>query len=191
MWSVPPALPPPHEMLPGFALNFAIRSFVSLMGELAGTTMTSYSEVSRAIGVTWSRVTADLFWIVPPTITMPPIMSACGSPFEVLTNCASPMAPAAPPLLSYWMFFTAPAASIALPSSRPVVSQPPPGFAGIIIFTLSSAAAEPAIAMPAATAAVRISVRAELRAIFVLLVWNRVCPVGEAADGPPRDSPRV
>ena len=61
---------------------------------------TTYSLVSRAIGVTIARSTGDLFSMMPPTITMPPIINAFGSPLALLTNCASPIVPAAPPLLS-------------------------------------------------------------------------------------------
>jgi hypothetical protein len=61
--------------------------------------MTSYSEVRRASGVTCERFTADLFWMMPPTITMPPIIIAFGSPLAEFTNCASPMVPAAPALV--------------------------------------------------------------------------------------------
>ncbi len=59
MWSVPPAEPPPHDTDWGSSLNWAIRSSRVWMSELAGTTITSYSPVSRAIGVTCSSVTGD------------------------------------------------------------------------------------------------------------------------------------
>jgi hypothetical protein len=50
--------------------------------------------------VTIVRSTGDLFKMMPPTMTMPPIITAFGSPFELLTNCARPGVPAAPPLFS-------------------------------------------------------------------------------------------
>ena len=60
MWSVPPADPPPHETLPGFALNCATSSFMDWSFEFAGTTTTCVSPVRRAIGVTCDRLTGDL-----------------------------------------------------------------------------------------------------------------------------------
>jgi hypothetical protein len=75
------------------ALNLSINS-LSVFGPLVGTTITSYSDVRRATGVTWSIVTGDLFWMSPPTMTMPPIIIAFGSPLEEFTNCAMPIAPA-------------------------------------------------------------------------------------------------
>src|SRR5688572_9633836 len=136
MWSVPPAEPPPQDTLPGSALNALTRSAMVLCGELAGTTITSHSLVSRAIGVTCDRLTADLLRMMPPTITIPPIITALGSPLAELTNCARPMVPAAPPLLSNCTPDTSLALCIAAARLRPVWSQPPPGFAGIIIFRL-------------------------------------------------------
>ena len=50
-----------------------------------------------------------------------------------VANCARPMMPAAPPLFSYCTESAAFASIIALPSARPVVSQPPAGLAGISI----------------------------------------------------------
>ena len=100
MWSLPPADPPFHEILPGSALNAFTRSAIDLYGELAGTTTTSYSLVRRASGVTMLRSTGDLFSTMPPTMTMPPTSIAFGSPFALLTNCVRPIVPAAPPLLS-------------------------------------------------------------------------------------------
>ena len=71
MWSVPPAEPPPHETEPGSALSLATRSPSVWIGEFAGTTITSYSPVSRAIGVTLSRVTGDLLVRMAPTMIRP------------------------------------------------------------------------------------------------------------------------
>ena len=144
MWSVPPAEPPPQDTLPGFSLNALTRSAIVLCGEFAGTTITSHSLVRRAIGVTCERLTGDLLRMMPPTITMPPIITAFGSPFAELTNCARPMVPAAPPLLSNCTPETSFALCIAAARLRPVWSQPPPGLAGIIIFRLGCATAAPA-----------------------------------------------
>ena len=66
---------------------------------------------------------------------MPPISTAFGSFLAELTNCASPIAPAAPPLLSNCTEETSFALCIAAARLRPVWSQPPPGFAGIIILS--------------------------------------------------------
>ena len=55
MWSVPPVEPPPQDTEPGSAFSFATRSPIVLNGESAGTTISSYSPVSRASGVTSSR----------------------------------------------------------------------------------------------------------------------------------------
>jgi hypothetical protein len=106
-----------------------------LCGDEAGTTITSYSLVRRATGVTIDRSTGLLFRMIPPTITMPPIITALGSPFAELTNCARPIVPAAPPLFSNCTDCTSLAACIAAARLRPVWSQPPPGLAGIIIFS--------------------------------------------------------
>jgi hypothetical protein len=79
--------------------------------------------------------------MMPPTMTRPPINSAFGSPFEAFTNCARPMVPAAPPLLSNCTLDTSLPLCIAAASARPVWSQPPPGLAGIIIFSCGCAIA--------------------------------------------------
>src|SRR5687767_10666217 len=146
MWSVPPAEPPEKATAPGFAFIAATRSFIVLCGEFAGTMIASDSAVRRAIGVTFASVTGDLFIAVAPTVTKPDTNSALGSPLLVLTNCARPMAPPAPPLLSNWALFTLPAACIAIVRLRPVWSKPPPGPAGIITFSWSMANAVPATA---------------------------------------------
>ncbi len=96
------------------------------------------------MGVTMPRFTGDCWRMMPPTITMPATISAFGSPLAEFTNCASPIVPAAPPLLSNWTPLTSLALCIAVASWRPVWSQPPPGLAGIIIFRLGWAAAMPA-----------------------------------------------
>ena len=117
---MPPAEPPPHDTFPGSALNALTRSLIVLCGDVAGTTMTTYSLVSRAMGVTIDRSTGDLLSKIPPTITMPPIINALGSPLALLTNCASPIVPAAPPLLSNCTEPTVFALCIAEASARPV-----------------------------------------------------------------------
>src|SRR5687767_10727150 len=109
----------------------------------------------RASGVVCERLTGDLFIVIPPTITNPVIITPPGSPLEELTNCASPIVPPAPPLFSNCTFFTTPAACIALANSRPVPSQPPPGFAGIIILMESTARAGPLRRSATAIAAAR------------------------------------
>jgi len=75
-------------------------SAMLLKGELAGSTNTLYSLVSRAIGVACDRLTGGLPVMMPPSITAPITIRAFGSPLLELTNCARPIAPAAPPLLS-------------------------------------------------------------------------------------------
>src|SRR5262245_28976285 len=141
MWSVPPAEPPPQDTLLGSALNALTRSAIVLCGELAALTLAAHSLVRRAIGVTCDRLTADLLRMMPPTITMPPIITALGSPLAEFTNWARPMVPAAPPLLSNCTPDTSFALCIAAARLRPVWSQPPPGLAGIIILRVGCAAA--------------------------------------------------
>jgi hypothetical protein len=51
MWSTPPAEPPAQVTLAGSALMAAARSLAFWIGELAGTTIASYSVVRRAMGV--------------------------------------------------------------------------------------------------------------------------------------------
>jgi hypothetical protein len=86
MWSVPPADPPPQETAPGFALNAFMRSPRFLCGDDAGTTITTYSLVRRAMGVTMLSSTVDLLSMMPPTMTMPPIIRALPSPLALLMN---------------------------------------------------------------------------------------------------------
>src|SRR6185295_4377854 len=95
---------------------------------------------------------------IAPTITMPPIMIALGSPFAELTNWARPMVPPAPPLLSNCTEETSFALCIAVARLRPVWSQPPPGLAGIIIFKLGCALAIAARA-DSANAAIKLKTR--------------------------------
>jgi hypothetical protein len=84
--------------------------------------------------------------MMPPTITMPPIITACGSAFDALMNWVSPMVPAAPPRLSNCTEETRRALCMAAASARPVWSQPPPGLAGIIILSAGCAHAAEEIA---------------------------------------------
>ena len=69
MWSVPPVEPPAHETEPGSASSLAVRSASVWSSEDAGTTMTSYSPVRRAMGVTASRPTGALLVRMAPTMT--------------------------------------------------------------------------------------------------------------------------
>ncbi len=108
---------------------------------MPGSTKTLYSLVRRASGVACDSETGGLPVMMPPSITAPITISALGSPLLALTNCARPIAPAAPPLLSKLTDEATPESCSALPSARPVVSQPPPGLAGIIIFRLAAARA--------------------------------------------------
>ena len=69
-------------------------------GELAGSTNTLYSLLRRAIGVACESCTGGLPVMMPPSITAPITINALPSPLVLLTNCARPIVPAAPPLLS-------------------------------------------------------------------------------------------
>ena len=69
---------------------------MSASGEDAGTAMTSYSPVSRAIGVAWFTDTGESFHSVAPTITSPVTSSARPLPRCASVNCDSPIVPAAP-----------------------------------------------------------------------------------------------
>ena len=100
MWSVPPAEPPPQETEPGIGLELATRSASVLIAELAGTTITSYSPVRRAIGVVWSRLTGDLLVMMPPTITRPSPSAHRRCRDYLLTSWARPTVPPAPAMFS-------------------------------------------------------------------------------------------
>src|SRR6266496_1099210 len=108
-----------------------------------------------------------------PTITMPPIITALGSPLAEFTNCARPMVPPAPPLLSNCTEETSLALCIADARLRPVWSQPPPGLAGIIIFRLGCAYPATATAVNA-TATKKL--RNHLRIVPPLIAWVRFRP---------------
>ena len=79
-----------------------------MSGEFAGTTMTRYSLVSRAIGVTWSRVTGALLVRIAPTMTKPLTISWLPSPLALFTNWAMPMVPPAPGMFVTCTLFAAP-----------------------------------------------------------------------------------
>jgi hypothetical protein len=114
--------------------------------------MTEYSATMRASGVACWTLTADLLSSTAATIAWPPIISALGSPFDEFTNCARPIVPPAPPLLSYCTLEASFESFMTLPSVRPVWSQPPPGLAGMRILTDCWASA-PVAANARATAA--------------------------------------
>ena len=111
------------------------RSLAVLIGEFAGTTMTCVSSVRRAIGVTWSSETGDLFIRIAPTMTKPLTISWLPSPLAPLTNCARPTVPPAPGTLITCTLFTSFSAVSACCIERAVWSQPPPGAAGAMIFS--------------------------------------------------------
>ncbi len=185
----------PTRRCPGLALNWATSSLSDWILDVPGTTMTSYSPVRRAIGVTCDRLTGDLLVMIAPTMTMPPIISALGSPLLELTNCAMPIVPPAPPLLSTVIFLTMPSLCSAACSARPVWSQPPPGAAGTRILRLSMASASPQAtrARPTAAHASARRVVARMRGRSFMRTsgnntWVRVRGVRQLI-GHPRDGP--
>ena len=101
MWSGLPTANPPHETEPGSALNLSIRSCSDLIGESAATTRGWYSPVSKASGITWSRVTGALLIWIAPIIPKPPI-SRLGLRFLAVTNWDRPMVPPAPGTFMTW-----------------------------------------------------------------------------------------
>ncbi len=142
MWSTPPADPPPTATFAGSAFSASVRSFTVLKGEFGATAIALYSIVSRASGVTCSRVTGDLFVRMPPTMIAPITIMALSLPFMVLTNSARPIVPPAPPLFVTWApALWMPSASSAEMTERPVASQPPPGLAGTMSLMGSAASA--------------------------------------------------
>ena len=114
MWSAPPAEPPAQTTLEVSAFTAAARSLIVLCGEFAGTTITSWSAVRRAIGVTASSVTGDLLVSTAPTMVMPITISWLPSPLAWLTNCARPTVPPAPGTLTTWTLLAAPVAVMHL-----------------------------------------------------------------------------
>src|SRR5262245_51312620 len=135
MWSMPPAEPPAQVTLDTSFFTASARSLAVLIGELAGTTMTWVSSVSRAIGVTWSRLTGDLLVRMAPTMTKPLTMSWLPSPLAPLTNWAMPTVPPAPATLVTCTLRAIFSATSACCIDRAVWSQPPPGAAGAMILS--------------------------------------------------------
>ncbi len=119
------------------------------MSDEAGTTMTSYSPVRRAIGVVFSSVTADWLVRMAPTITRPLTIRTFGLPFSLSASCARPIVPPAPVTFSTVADLAMPADCMASCMARAVWSQPPPGLAGAMILMSSRAKALDAAARPA------------------------------------------
>ena len=118
-------------------MSFTRSSRVSY-GEDAGTTTTSGSSVSFAIGVVSSiRVSAE-FVSTAPTMTSPMTMRLKGS--RSFAKEASPTVPPAPPILETGAESTRPSAVRSSDSARAVWSHPPPGSAGAMSCTESGAA---------------------------------------------------
>src|SRR3954470_16327699 len=140
IWSVPPTEPPAQDTERGSAFNFSISSASVLIGESAVTASISYSPTRRAIGVTDSSVTGDLLVRMAPCMIMPVTIKALPRPFFVDTNCASPMVPPAPAMLTTWVADAAPESFKAACTARAVRSQPPPGAAGATISSPFSSA---------------------------------------------------
>src|SRR3546814_13761869 len=103
IWWGPRAEPPAQETDRGSSLNFATRSSSVLISEAAGTTMTSYSPVSRAIGVVCSSDTGDLLVRTAPTTTRPLTISLSPWPADP-ANCARHLFPPAPDTCVPYMF---------------------------------------------------------------------------------------
>jgi hypothetical protein len=93
---------------------------MSTMGEDAGTAMTSYSPVSRAIAVAWETETGESFQSVAPSITRPVMSSDRAPAGPALTNCESPMVPAAPGTFCTSTIRARPSFSITCWSARAV-----------------------------------------------------------------------
>jgi len=135
--------------------------------------------------VTCDRLTGDLLVISAPTITMPPISIVLPSPLLEVMNCARPMVPPAPPLLSTVTRGTILSACSAACNARPVWSQPPPGAAGTMTLRLSSAVAQ-GVASSKAPLAMAVERRRRTSTIFMGLVsgdWISSDVVPRAAPG--------
>ena len=78
--SVEPREPPPHLMLRGSLRNCTSTSRIETKGDWVGSTKTLYSLVRRAIGRTLDSPTGGLPVMMPPSMTAPITISACGSP---------------------------------------------------------------------------------------------------------------
>ena len=100
-------------------------------GESAGTTITSKSSASLAIGVTSASVASLSLAMIPPTITVPVTINVPACP-PMSANWPSPMVPAAPGMLTTWTLFTMPSDFSACWVSLATRSHPPPGAAGAI-----------------------------------------------------------
>src|SRR4051794_30865530 len=152
-WSVPPLEPPPIAVPAGSAFHASSRLRRFWCGDAAGTTMTSKSSASRAIGVTSARVVALSLAMMPPTITVPVTINVLPCP-DMSVSWPSPMVPAAPGMLTTWTLLTMPSALRACWDSRATRSQPPPGAAGAIRpsrLRAESPASEPSVLMNPAT----------------------------------------
>ena len=106
----------------GPALTRSSRSFSDLIGDLVGTTTMLYSPVSRASGVTSASVTFDRLVAKDATMPKPPTIMASLRPDLLRMNCASPMAPPAPPTLMTVMPLPRPSFSMVAWSAREVRS---------------------------------------------------------------------
>src|SRR5690606_38814082 len=118
---------------PGSARNASMRSCSVWWGLFAGTTMTSYSAVSLAMGVVFASVTGASLLRMAPTITRPIIIRMSSWPDSVVASCARPIVPPAPGTLKTSTFETMPASCRAVCIAREVPSQPPPGDAGAMM----------------------------------------------------------
>jgi hypothetical protein len=93
---VPPAEPPPNDILPGSAFMSATRSSSVLYGDCERTAIASASVVREAIGVVFERSTDEsLVWIAP-SITSPITISSFDWPERLDASWLSPMVPPAP-----------------------------------------------------------------------------------------------
>ena len=107
---MPPADPPPHEIDSGRSLNARIRSASERNGDAAGTTSTSYSPSSRAIGVTSRSVSAERCVTIAPSMISPDIIATSPVPRSAVTKRARPIVPAAPGMFSTDEVWTMPGA---------------------------------------------------------------------------------
>ena len=117
---MPPADPPPHEIDSGAARNAATRSASVPSGDPAGTAITSYSPLNRAIGVTWRNVTGDWCVTTAPSMISPDTISTSPLPRSALMKRARPIVPAAPGMFSTDEVWTMPASCSAACIARAV-----------------------------------------------------------------------
>ena len=89
-------------------------------GDAAGTTMTSYSPRSRAIGVTSCSVSGDRCVTIAPSMISPDTITTSPLPRSALTNRARPIVPAAPGMFSTDEVWTMPALCSACCITRAV-----------------------------------------------------------------------